>query len=151
MALPIMQWISGQGGQLSINSVLLQVQRWRVGRRFTNPDTTNTGSGGWGEHARVLARWVFEVQATFDINNPPPTARLVNGVWVPTGYESGPTYPNQGVACIFQLGASLLQYQGYGMLEDFSIVNAAINVVRVSMEGIGSGPLLGPTPGNLNN
>ena len=150
MPLPIMKWVSGQGGQISINNTILQVETWRLGRRFTNPDVTNTGCGGWRYIARVLTAWQFEAKATFDSNNPPPQAALVNGVWVPTGYESGPTYPASGIYCIFQLRASLLQYRGYGELDDFQVVNSAVDVVRVSLTGTGSGPLLGPVAANPN-
>ena len=104
MPLPVMQWVSGQGGQIEINNTLLQVQEWRIGRHFVNPDVTNTGSGGWQEFARVLAGWMFQARATFDVNHPPPAAQQVNGIWVPTGIEAPAPL---ACACIFQLGASL--------------------------------------------
>ena len=151
MTIPTMTFVDGQGGNISINGVILQPTQYRIGKQFTNANTTTTGSGGWQQRTRVMAGWGFQAHLFFDAAHIPDGVQLVSGIYVPIGIEAA-TAGSQGLAlpCIFQIGASGWQYQGYALLSSNSPGIQAEGVVDLEIEGTGTGALIGPVAGQIS-
>lgn len=163
MSIPIIQPISGQGGNIRIantplgSNFIIQVRNWIVYRIFENPDVTTTGSGGWGENKRVLARWHGQAEWPLDANRMAnyEGVQLINGIYVPYGLA----YPVPGIGT-FQIGAAgtplepgapvAMQYTGRLNLQTTQTRNPATNVVEYNITFLGTGPFIGPSPGLLS-
>jgi len=167
MSIPIVQNIEGQGGNISYKlpdgaAMNIIVRNWKIRKTFFNADVTTTGSGGWEERKRVLARWEFTADWPYDANQQRiglyDGAVLVNNVWVPQGL----TYP-VAAACVFQIGASgsptnqsaavttiAMQYQGNALVSAQEVANPATDVVQFTISGQGTGALRGPIAGMIS-
>ena len=105
--IPLIQPISGQGGNIAVSNaalgqqLVIQVRNWVINVDFDTPDVTTTGSGGWAENKRVLARWYGSAEWPLDANRMATYegVQLVNGIYVPVGLFY--PVPGQGV---FQIG-----------------------------------------------
>lgn len=160
------QPISGQCGNIqvalvypAVENVTLQVRNWRIEMTFETPDVTTTGSRGWGENKTVLNRWRGACDLPFDAIR----ATILQGVTQPyAGFyiTGGLCYWVAGVGT-FQIGAAgtplepsattPLQYQGNIRLTVYETINPATNIVENRISFLGSGPLIGPSVGQLSN
>jgi hypothetical protein len=147
-----MTFVDGQGGNISINGVILQPTAYRIGRILANQDVTTTGAGGWKQRKRVINDWNFEAHFFFDAAHPPANIIAVNGVYVPQGIESElDGSGNEGVPCIFQIGASAFQYQGTALLASNNPGIMAQGTVDLTISGeCARGPLVGPVAGTIS-
>ena len=82
-----MTFVDGQGGNISINGIILQPTKYGIAKQFANANTTTTGSGGWRQYLRVMAGWGFQAHLFFDAAHIPDGVQLVNGIYVPVGIE----------------------------------------------------------------
>ena len=89
MTIPVMTFVDGQGGNISINGVILQPTRYRIGRVFVNQNVTTTGAGGWRQRKRVINDWNFEAHFFFDAAHPPANVAVLNGVYIPARHRIG--------------------------------------------------------------
>ncbi len=160
--IPLIQPISGQGGNIAVSNaalgqqLVIQVRNWLINVDFDTPDVTTTGSGGWAENKRVLARWYGSAEWPLDANRMATYegVQLVNGIYVPVGLFY--PVPGQGV---FQIGAAgtplepgapnAMQYQGKLNMRSHKTTNPATGVVEYFISFLGTGPLVGPVPGLL--
>ena len=151
MTIPVMTFVDGQGGNISINGVILQPTQYRIGRLFVNQNVTTTGAGGWRQRKRVINDWNFEAHFFFDAAHPPASVAVVNGVYIPAGIESElDGSGNEGVPCIFQIGASPYQYQGIALLASNHPGVQAEGTVDLTITGeCARGPLVGPVTGSI--
>ena len=168
MTIPTIQTIEGQGGNISIFSqgvggggagqMTIQVRNWQIRKTFINSDVTVTCSGGWREVKRVLAKWEFTADWPYDATTTRVGAydgvQLINKVWVPVGLE----YPIPA-ACVFQIGAAgsvtvpntnAIQYKGNALISSSGAQNPAVDIVRFTITGEGTGALIGPVPGMIS-
>jgi hypothetical protein len=166
MAIPTVQPISGQNGNISltlsgINNVqiptIIQVRNWIIDRIFENADVTTTGAGGWRRRKRIISDWHGRAEWPIDANTMATYegVTLANGFYIPVGLD----YMLPGIG-IFQIGAAgtplepgatvAMQYQGPLLMSAHQTRNPATNTVEYSITFDGTGPLLGPTPGLIS-
>ena len=163
MATPTIIPIEGQGGNIEVtveghNVIIIQVRQWQIRKIFNNADVTVTCSGGWAEYKRVLARWEFTAEWPYDATASRvgvyDGVRLINNIYMPIGLE----YPVPAF-CRFQIGAAgtplvpgttAIQYQGKALISTDGTSNPAIDVVRFTISGQGTGALVGPVAGLIS-
>jgi len=158
MPTPTIRTIEGQGGNIKIGSLIIQVRNWQIRKIFHNADVTVTCSGGWAEYKRCLASWDFTADWPYDATSGRVGSydgvRLVNNIYVPIGLE----YP-VAAACVFQIGAAgssvndgttAIQYQGNALISTDGTQNPAIDVVHFTISGQGTGALIGPVAGLIS-
>ena len=144
MAIPVMAFIDGQGGNISINGIVLQPTMYRIVTQFGNVNTTTTGSGGWRQFKRVISGWGFQAHLLFDAAHLIDGVTLTNGIYVPIGINAPIEVP-----CVFQIGSAPLIYQGLCLIETNSPGLQAEGVVDLEISGQGTGPRLGPIAGSV--
>jgi hypothetical protein len=153
MTIPIMTYVDGQGGNISINGIVLQNVRYRLRKEHRNQNVTTTGCLGNIARVRVIHDWGFEAHTFFDSANPPLGVTLTNGVWVWNGFEASGSYTQgtAGVPCIFQIGAAQLIYTGNALVNTCPPTINAEGVVEMDITGEAAwGPLVGPITGSIS-
>ena len=151
MTIPVMTFVDGQGGNISINGVILQPTQYRLRKQFVNQNVTNTGSGGARQRVRVITDWGFEAHLFFDAANPPVGVSVTNGVYSWGGIEAAVDGQGKsGVPCIFQIGATQTIYQGTALIAMNNPGLQAEGVVDITISGEAArGPLVGPIAGSI--
>ena len=130
------QRLSGQSGSVTIGGNTFGVTEWKLNRAYNNADVTVTTSGAWEEFCPITRSWSVEISVPYDING----ANIDGAFDVCCFALAGADAP---IACTFNLrtAGGAKSYSGSGLLENYTVTDAAKDACRVTFNVKGTGVL----------